>query len=92
MFFQDGLRLVPLLNTRVHENVRRFYISPAFPLYQKNCSLSISIQSIESVSLIFAYRTTLNVRQCEAANVGKNNTAELCDFDEHLQRVNTNQK
>ena len=31
----------------------------------------------------------MNVRQCEAANIGKNNTAELCDFDEHLQRVNS---
>ena len=34
------------------------------------------------------FRATLNVRQCEAANVGKDNIAELCDFDEHLQRVN----
>jgi hypothetical protein len=29
------------------------------------------------------------VRQCEEANIGKNNTAEICDFDVYLQKVNT---
>ncbi|CAB3992352.1 sodium-dependent neutral amino acid transporter B(0)AT3-like, partial [Paramuricea clavata] len=65
------------------------------PTHQNTLKDAITISLVNSGTSLFAsivvfsilgFRATVNVRQCEEANIGKNNTA-TCDFDEYLQRA-----
>ncbi|XP_028392715.1 sodium-dependent neutral amino acid transporter B(0)AT3-like [Dendronephthya gigantea] len=66
------------------------------PTNQNTLKDAITISLVNSATSLFAsivvfsilgFRATISVQQCLAGNAGKNNTAKLCDFDEHLQRA-----